>query len=286
MGKYTENLKKRILTRGSKEGYCVICGEWGLLSRDHVPPKGCNNLSDAEIRFLHPPEGIERKPITSQGGVTYRTLCGACNSGRLGAEYDRALIEFSNAITSCSLSAREKRFALPQYVQQYIKPQRIARAIVGHVIAALAVDETRNGLRSDPMTDKMRHYFLNQDAPLPEQIEIYFWLYPERKQVIVKHMGKMIQVEDGSNEIVKGHIIKFLPFGFWLTFESPSIRARNIHKLIKQRSMGIDDPDLISLDIYDVPPLNFPETPEGNQFMMYNSNYGAQSTPKSMKGRR
>lgn len=286
MGKYTENLKERILTRGSKEGYCVICGEWGPLSRDHVPPKGCNNLSDAEIRFLHPPQGIERKPVTSQGGVTYRTLCGACNSGRLGAEYDPALIEFSNAITNRSLVARERRLALPQFVQHYIKPQRIARAIVGHVIAALAVDESKDGLRSDPMTDKMRHYFLNQDAPLPEQIEIYFWLYPERKQIVVKHMGKMVQVEDGSNDIIKGHIIKFLPFGFWLTYDSPSMKARNIHNLIKQSSLGIDDLELVSLNIYDVPPLNFPEAPEGNQLMMYNSNYGTQSKPKLKKSRR
>ena len=103
---------------------------------------------------------------------------------------------------------------------------------------------------------------------------------------MVKHMGKMVQVEDGSNDIIKGHIIKFLPFGFWLTYDSPSMKARNIHNLIKQSSLGIDDLELVSLNIYDVPPLNFPEAPEGNQLMMYNSNYGTQSKPKLKKSRR
>ena len=281
MGKYTDKLAKRISTRGPKQGYCVICGKWGNLSRDHVPPKGCNNLSDAEIRFLHPPQDTAHQRVTSQGGVTFRTLCGDCNSGRLGAEYDPALINLSNEITQLSLSARGRSIALPQTIPCLIRPQRIARAIVGHVIAVLSVNEVSEGLKSNPIIDVMREYFLEPNAALPVGLAIYFWVYPHRRQVIIKNMAKMVQNKDGQNVFVTGHIIKFLPLGFWLTFNSPSVDSPLIHSLVEDNAMGLDDVTLVNLDIYSLLHPDFPEAPVGNQMMMYDSNYGAEANPKA-----
>jgi hypothetical protein len=107
MGEYSKNLKKRILNQGPKEGFCVICGGFGVLSRDHVPPKGCHNLNDVELKTVLPSPEYSKVGTTSQGGTHYKTLCEKCNNHCLGTLYDQALIDFSNSITSTVLGAKK-----------------------------------------------------------------------------------------------------------------------------------------------------------------------------------
>lgn len=182
MGNYSKSISKRILHKGPSEGFCVICGEYSKLTRDHVPPKKCNNLNDVEIKALMPKEESARVGTTSQGGTHFKTLCSKCNSERLGAKYDPSLVDFTNNITSLVLGAKRKHIVLPQSIYPIITPQRIARSVVGHALAAVAVEEAKIGLVSSPMSNKLREYFLNESHPLPEKLEIYYWLYPSRKE--------------------------------------------------------------------------------------------------------
>ena len=208
MGNYSENLKRRVINRGNKIGHCVICGEHGKLSRDHVPPKACNNLNDVELRSLYPSHDIKEIATTSQGGSHYKTLCEECNNTRLGQYYVPYLVSLSNEITSLVLGAKNQVISLPQELTTIIRPQRIARAVVGHCLAAIAVNETKTGLVSSPISDALREYFLTPDLPMPEELTIYYWPYPSKRQVVVKHMGKSSIHDKG---VIYGHVIEFLP---------------------------------------------------------------------------
>ncbi|MBL4851253.1 MAG: hypothetical protein JKY90_03090 [Gammaproteobacteria bacterium] len=68
MGNFSNNLGQRVLNRGQGKGHCVICGVYGELSRDHIPPKKCNNLNDVELKALLPSGNSARVATTSQGG--------------------------------------------------------------------------------------------------------------------------------------------------------------------------------------------------------------------------
>jgi len=46
------------LKEGAVEGYCRVCGEYGKLTLDHIPPKSCGNNHKVTIR-------INDKPIIS-----------------------------------------------------------------------------------------------------------------------------------------------------------------------------------------------------------------------------
>lgn len=277
MGNHSIRTRKRVLHKGPNEGICVICGERGKLSQDHVPPKKCNNLNDVELNTLTPDKDYSRIGTTSQGGTHFKTLCKKCNSEKLGLEYDPALIDFSNAVTDLALGAKRKNIHLPPFIFPIIKPQRIARSIVGHVLAAVAIEET-SGLISNPLSDAMRRYFLDDSSPLPKELDIYYWLYPSKKQVVIKYFSKAIW---GHKPTVTGHVIKFLPFGFWLVWNKPESFRFNVSKLVKDKGMAIDDTDQIIMDLYNRPSTLFPEVPEDMEINFLNNNHAFIGNPKN-----
>lgn len=279
MGNYSSNLNKRISNRGPKEGYCVICGGYGKLSRDHVPPKGCNNLSDTEIKSLLPDKEYSIKGTTSQGGTHYKTLCAACNNTRLGTQYDPHLVELSNAITSYVVGAKNRHIDLPRKIEVFFRPQRIARAVVGHCLAALAVDEAKNGVVSSPMGDAMRTYFLDEKACVPDELDIYYWMYPSRRQVVMKGFSKFSLFSKQGDTFVSD-LLKFLPLGFWITWEKPKHVQLGVDKLIARKDMPLDEPVLVELDLYQIPRLDFPESPIDHEAILLHDEYAAVATPK------
>ena len=280
MAGYAKSLRRRVQNKGQKVGFCAICGYKRPLSRDHVPPKGCNNLNDVEIMALLPSENSAKVGTTSQGGAHYRTLCGTCNNTLLGIHYDPALIDLSNAITGLALGAKRREIALPQIIYPFIKPQRIARSVVGHVLAGLAVEETTQGLFSSPISDSLRSYFLNEAAGFPENLEIYYWVYPSRRQVLIKNISKSLINSSGEREVVFGHIFKFLPLGFWLVFDGSNQGSDLVKPLIKDKTMDLNGVDQVEIDLHRVPPLDFPERPKENALVALNSNYAAHTRDK------
>jgi len=63
MDDYSKQLQNRVMTKSSKLGYCVICGSYGRLTRDHVPPKGCNNKTDVVLRAFFQSHEKTRKTL-------------------------------------------------------------------------------------------------------------------------------------------------------------------------------------------------------------------------------
>lgn len=277
MGDFSKSLGKRILNTGSSFGYCVICGEYSKLTRDHVPPKGCNNLNDVELNVLLPSQKYSKIGTTSQGGAHYKTLCGTCNNTCLGGYYDPELVKLSNDITTLVLGAKSKTISLPESIYPFIKPQRIARSVVGHVLAANAVEETKKWPVEAPMRAAMREYFLDSSKDLPDQLDIYYWLYPSRKQVVVKGMGKL--VISLSRNIV-GDVIKFLPLGFWLVWDKPKDLNINLPRLVPNKNMGVDEVMQIKLNLYDVLPIDFPEKPFDDEAIALNTDHAVIATQK------
>lgn len=257
MGKHSDSLKSRF-NLGPKNGYCVICGGYGKLTRDHVPPKGCNNLSNHQIKSLFPKNGAPARGLTSQGGTHFRTICGNCNGGLLGGRYDPSLISLSNEITSLADSLKSGVINLPPEICAFVKPQRIARSIVGHLLAANSAKEAKDGLVSSPVSDALRKYFLDESSSFPDKMELYYWLYPSRRQIIVKGFGRK---ESFNSPAIIGHVIKFLPLGFWLVSDKPDTVKINLPKLFKKKSIGIDDLAQIIVPLHPLQPEDFPEAP-------------------------
>jgi 5-methylcytosine-specific restriction endonuclease McrA len=131
MGKYSDKLNERVRVKGRLHGFCQICGFERKLSRDHVPPKKCNNLTDHDLSVLPLPSQYKIKSQPSQGGTHFKTICEECNNGTLGTEYDPELIKLTNEITSTVSAIGQRIIPIRRVIYLNIKPQRIARSIIG-----------------------------------------------------------------------------------------------------------------------------------------------------------
>lgn len=65
-------------------GICHICGKYGKLSKEHVPPKSSfNNMRSISVNFEQAitlgPDTMPKGPV-HQGGIFFYTLCEKCNS--------------------------------------------------------------------------------------------------------------------------------------------------------------------------------------------------------------
>ena len=269
----TRRLKRaqeQVLLRGPREGHCVLCGVFGKLTRDHVPPRGCGNASDMVLRTLVDVAGPDAcgPAAISQGGAHFRTICETCNTRLLGAEYDPELAKMCTVVSGCARAAYESRLILPENVLVWVRPQRAARAVVGHALAANAVREVIQPPVDAPFPDALRQYFLDPAKPLPEKVDIYFWVYPSRRQVIVKGAAKASLASLARGRFLLGDIIKFFPFGFWILWDKPKL-ARIPHPLlVPDRSMGIDDAVQMTISLRRIPPPGFPEHPADDEMML------------------
>ena len=135
---------QHVQFKGKKEGFCNICGVYTKLTRDHIPPQGCVKPKAVELKTLaaYLTEPIEKRGTISQSGLNVRSICEECNSTRLGTEYDPALVDLSHRVSSLVRASREQGIVLPERISVTVQPQRLVRAIIGHVLAGKVPSST------------------------------------------------------------------------------------------------------------------------------------------------
>lgn len=281
MGEYTKNLRTRASIVGkTRRGHCVICGEFDDLTADHVPPKGCIKIADVVLTSLMPNPTQKGRNPTIQGGVKFRTICGNCNNNLLGTQYDPALKEFINTFLE-HIKQRNGRIALsPTFRIQYCV-NRVVRALIGHILASHSTSETTERKESIGAGESLRRYFLDPTASFPKEWRLYCWPYPSRKQVIAKHlMLADFSVPSPDRNSLYGHVLKFLPLGFWFVHDQPT--ACNIHayEITPAANADIDATDSILFDIRSFPDTRFPENPVGNQVVLTSDEHCSVATPR------
>jgi hypothetical protein len=193
-----------------KEGPCNLCREVGALSWDHVPPRGGIQLQSVEIDRL---VGVlasglrSKKPEISQNGLKFRTLCSRCNS-LLGDRYDPALNDFALSVGRFLNTSLE----LPPILHVDAKPGSIARAVLGHILAA------RLSLEDSFFDHLIREAVLNPDDPMPEGINIFYWIYPYAQQVVFRD-GVMPSKRGrfDAEMIQRFGLLKYFPIAYLVT---------------------------------------------------------------------
>ena len=268
---YSSKRKKRY-------GYCAICGNYDILTADHVPPKGSVGINEVEMQTLSQYyESTQIKPKFSQNGVKFNTICGICNNERLGTTFDPYLKEISKRVASIFRTKESELLILPDELRIDIVPQRVARAIVGHLLAATPPEMSKSPPIAAPFSDTMRQYFLDTSLPLPNEIEIYYWLYPQNIQVILRSFG--IGFPNSTPPIVCD-CIKFFPLGYCVAWNKPVEATIHLPKLITNNEMGLDESATIRISFKDWVRLDWPEQPEDHGVNYYNEEMTTVATPR------
>lgn len=252
---------QKFVTRGPKHGQCNICGEVGELTEDHTPPKGAVRITQVEMHHIVNLAAAEKpgsRGRVSQNGVKFRTLCKRCNNELLGANYDLAFNDLSQRISSY-LTAQLK---LPKIMHVRAKPQKIARALFGH-LSAICINRYLKG----PHTEELKEWFLDEAKHLPNYINIHYWVYPYKTQVLVRDgVLRNLQVKDEAFI----WLMKFFPIAYLMVWDNPSgYDYPQFPNFSGWRALGSDEEVEMPIYLSVVPHERWPEAPEKHSFLIY-----------------
>jgi hypothetical protein len=261
---------KKIRYYDSKEGYCNICGEYGKLTFDHVPPKGCVGIQTRNVALLT--DAFDCKKLTQynsrqfQNGLKFKSLCEVCNNKLLGIEYDPYLNEFAAKVSNYANLIISHGISLPKSIDIEIKPQRVVRSVIGHLLAAQVREDMCTPREKAPYIEAIRQYFLDPSASTPKELEVYYWLYPSDIQVIILGCGLM---SINKMEPIIGEFIKFYPIAFWVTWDKPKVDI-SLQSLTKNKDLLIDDLLTATISIKNIPRVDWPEHPSDDEMVLLN----------------
>jgi len=256
--------------RGEKKSICNLCREEKALSWDHVPPKGGIDIGPVEMETVFEIMAGDRerpKLRESQNGVKYRTICCECNS-YLGLEYDPVINDFATSVGRYLKSG----IALPEQISHKVKPQRLMKALLGHVIAAKVEIE-------DTVFDRTaREYVLDPSTPLPEDIHIFYWVYPYATSVTIRDFGMFVPRGTFEKPAVF-QLLKYYPVAY-LCSTQPAYAG--LPALSWYRDAGLDTEIEIPIDLKRVADPYWPEAPNDEDNNVF---FGGQSAAAAVHAR-
>lgn len=183
-------ISERINHTNITHGYCLICGNYGTLSIDHVPPKGSIVVTQVEQRHISEMSGAKTqsiKGVKSKNGSKFRTICNNCNSKVLGAndiEISRLYKELTYKITNYF-----NTFSNPyNFVSVDISPIKYARAMIGHILSATSVTECLKAQKTSTYFDPLKEFVLGNDSALSDTHDLYYWFYPHNRHLSAKYV--------------------------------------------------------------------------------------------------
>ena len=174
-------------TKKQKIDICNICGKTSQLTWDHVPPKFCFNAGFVKYNSMMGKVDLSNKYSISQNGVKFRTICENCNNNLLGAKYDK---EYKKLV-DCLYNLYISKGKIPQYIIiKGLKINKIARAVVGHFLAA------REDFCDSDIERELRKYFLDEMALPPKDLNLLYYTYRYNTMMIIrdivpKHFGNL-----------------------------------------------------------------------------------------------
>lgn len=253
------------------KGRCTICGALGKLTEDHVPPRSVMPPDPILIRrmadaFREPDEASE-EPRPGHTAPRFATLCGTCNSERLGSRYDPALARFSNAFASWVSAAFKLHLTVPPVATVTCQPALVARAVVGHLLAAEPAKRPRHELLGGDLPVGMREYFLSSELALPAAFRLYVWPYPSATTVVGRGIGHYDT--RGGGPIV-ADTIKFFPLAFAIVSVEPDMPELKATQIRPEIARSLDGEATLEIPLRHSPGLTWPERPQKSSIVLVN----------------
>lgn len=239
---------------------CNVCNQPERdMAWDHVPPKGGIDLVEVEVRhmmaFLQG-DNAPKKPLVSQNGVKFRTICRDCNT-KFGQRFDPSINRFGREIKRVIDSS----LVMPsQTIHVREKPDRIARAVLGHLLSA------KINVEDSAFDDEVRGFIFDDTVPIPETMNVYYWVFPFNTTIISRDVGLM-EWRGGETKISVGSLLKYLPVAFFVTREAHWEGLPNLRRLCNPKDPMFETD--IPIDLGNTRAFDWPEKPEGTRAAFY-----------------
>lgn len=263
-------ISERIRHVRIEEGYCLICGQFGKLSKDHFPPQSAITLTPMLQKTITEWWGNDNvRPIDAISGTVFKTICKQCNNKVLGSR-DHYISEVTKNFTDQLKLYVTHANALSNYIKVPFNSVEFTRAMIGHLIAASSVEECKEPLVDTPFFTPLRKYVLRETENFEDTHDLYYWFYPKRAQITARHI---LFHNNGHNCYCS--TIHFFPISFLVTFKGEGTFPAQATKLeLKDRNLHFN----VSMGNSDY--VSFPFAPlKGNTLVLFNSGHTCVSYP-------
>jgi hypothetical protein len=199
------------------DGTCSICGNFGKLSFEHIPPRAAFNDQrrfEADIQSLLSDKwapGASTKGRYKQGGVGKDSLCEKCNNS-MGTWYGASYVDFARqAMRLVSVSNGNMSLAYPYR----IRPLRVLKQIVAMFFSACGPDLQKKH-------SALVRFLLNRELrEFPRSIRIYGYLHHPNLSTAIRRSGITGIVVGNKSHVISE--IAFPPFGFVMSLDGEPI---------------------------------------------------------------
>ncbi len=197
---------KYVKNKRAKRDICNLCLQESSLSWDHVPPKGGIELTPVQMEtifeiFAGDRQGRHLKE--SQNGVKFRTICSKCNSF-LGNNYDPVLNKFALDVGQFINSDLQ----FPEIIKIKTRPKILIKGILAHLLASkIEIDDVT-------LDQSVREFIFDLNAPIPDKIKVFYWLYPYNTTVIMRDFGMLAKRGDFGHGGGVFNLLKYFPVGY------------------------------------------------------------------------
>lgn len=242
-------------TRGPEVGICNICGRNERLTIDHTPPKGYARAVPVRITHIVDRVGAERakrdqRPMKSNDGVKYRTLCARCNNDLLGGVYDHGLIDFGQKVDALLTTGLH----IPATSIVRVQPQKIMKSVLGH-ICAQGIGRYEKGKITEPLRD----YLIDPNAAAPGLFRMHYWTYPYRSRILMRD-AVLGTIGASPRQTSMIWLLKSYPIGFVITWDLDFRFLDRTHRNFDSfDNLDIDDFADLPIDLRGVPHELYPE---------------------------
>ena len=210
----------------------------------------------------------DNSKVIYQNGVKYRTICSSCNS-KIGTLYDPTLNDFNKTLSIFLQST----LSLPAVTYIRTKPIRLFKAILAHSLSA------KNNIDDVVMDEEIRSLLFSTDVAIPNDINIFYWIYPYDCTIIIKHFA--IPITPGNYaKTAFCSVIKFFPIAFLIT---DTENFRGLDNLGRFKHLALDDEAEIRIDLNTVRGYDFPERVDKDNipFISAESQHGIFAQPRN-----
>lgn len=272
MASYGKNISKRFEHTKITQGYCLICGNFGSLSWDHVPPKGSINVTKVEQRHVTEVMGVAPasiKGVASRNGSKFKTICKSCNESHVG-DGDSEVARVCRSLTDKVLGYFYQANYPSTLISEKVDALKYARSMVGHILSATTVEECKHVPTTSDYFDPLRQFVLGDDRAIDKTHDIYYWFYPFARHVSAKYVAFY-----NEGHIASVSLLSFFPISFMVTKKNAGTYPHH------SRALSLNDKYLwLDLSSQGYECCEFPfHVLKGNQMMALNDSQAIVSYP-------
>lgn len=223
MNKFSERFSHTRI----QEGYCNICGKYGKLSKDHVPPKCAITLQPMQQKTITEYFDAKNpvKPANAFTGSFFKTICKSCNGDILSK------IDSSIAVVTTALNKKVLNYISGgQYYNNLIfvdfDAKSFTRAMIGHILSATSVTDCLQAPVESIFNSPLKDFVLGKKNSYEDTHDLYYWFYPHKM-----HISAQSIVFRNSAHNCFMCVLHFYPIAFIVTLKGQGTFPAHSQKL-------------------------------------------------------